>query len=102
MQPLVRQLETALAGADRDQTERVPGALANGILADLGRGSVTVGLLAARPSHAWGELHGLHGPGQGGRGARIAVWMRTARHKRVVALTTLLRTLLHELCHHLD
>ena len=28
--------------------------------------------------------------------------MRTARHKRVVAFRTFLRTLLHELGHHLD
>ena len=28
--------------------------------------------------------------------------MRTAQHKRVVAFRTFLRTLLHELCHHLD
>jgi hypothetical protein len=28
--------------------------------------------------------------------------MRTARHGRVVAFRTFLRTLLHELCHHLD
>lgn len=28
--------------------------------------------------------------------------MRTARQRRVVAFRTYLRTLLHELCHHLD
>jgi len=28
--------------------------------------------------------------------------MRTAQHRRVVAFRTFLRTLLHELCHHLD
>jgi len=28
--------------------------------------------------------------------------MRTARHKKIVAFKTFLRTLLHELCHHLD
>ena len=102
LQPLAQQLETALATADRGETERVLRALANGILADLGLGSVTVRLLAARPRHARGELHGLYEPGQSGGRARITVWMRTARHKRIVAFRTLLRTLLHELCHHLD
>jgi hypothetical protein len=34
--------------------------------------------------------------------ARIRVWMRTARRADVVAFRTFLRTLLHELCHHLD
>jgi hypothetical protein len=28
--------------------------------------------------------------------------MRTAKHKRAVAFRSFLRTLLHELCHHLD
>lgn len=32
----------------------------------------------------------------------ITVWMRTAQRKQVVAIRTFLRTLLHELCHHLD
>ena len=34
--------------------------------------------------------------------ARITVWMRTAARKDVVAFKTFLRTLIHELCHHLD
>ena len=32
----------------------------------------------------------------------VKVWMRTAQQRRVVAFRTFLRTLLHELCHHLD
>jgi hypothetical protein len=32
----------------------------------------------------------------------ITVWMRTAAKKRVVAFKTFLRTVLHEMCHHLD
>ena len=61
-----------------------------------------VEVLAARPSRTWGELHGLYTPAEGRRLARITVWMRTAHHRRVVAFRTLLRTLLHEVCHHLD
>ena len=38
----------------------------------------------------------------GTRRPRIRVWMRTLRYKRVVAFRTFLRTLLHEVCHHLD
>jgi hypothetical protein len=36
------------------------------------------------------------------RVARITLWMRTAKMKRPVAFKTFLRTLLHELGHHLD
>ena len=32
----------------------------------------------------------------------MSVWMRTAQRKQVVRYRTFLRTLVHELCHHLD
>ena len=32
----------------------------------------------------------------------ITVWMRTAKNKKIVAYRSFLRTVLHELCHHLD
>ena len=53
------------------------------------------------PACASAELHGLYT--RDGRGLpRIRVWMRTVRHQRVVAFRTFLRTLLHEVGHHLD
>ena len=63
---------------------------------------VRVKVLAARPHDDWGELHGLYEPAQGRRWACVTVWMRTAKRQQVVAFRTFLRTLLHELCHHLD
>ena len=62
---------------------------------------VEVKVLAVRPSLRYGELHGLytHDPKHP---PRIQVWMRTAHHRRVVAFRTFLRTLLHEVGHHLD
>ena len=62
---------------------------------------VAVKVLAVRPSRSWGELHGIY-TNEEGETAEIRVWMRTARQKRVVAFKTFLRTLLHELLHHLD
>jgi hypothetical protein len=59
-------------------------------------------VLAKRPTESGGELHGLYEPGDGPTIARITVWMRTAQRKDVVAFRTFLRTLVHELCHHLD
>jgi len=53
-----------------------------------------------RPSNARGELHGLYTPSN--YGATIKVWMITAKRGQVVAFKTFLRTLLHEICHHLD
>ena len=37
-----------------------------------------------------------------GRLPCITVWMRTVQKKQVVAFKTFLRTLIHEVCHHLD
>ena len=63
---------------------------------------VRVQVLATRPADSSGELHGLYEPEEGRSRARISVWMRTAQKQRVVAFKTFLRTLIHELCHHLD
>jgi len=63
---------------------------------------LSVRVLAARPSNTWGELHGLYEPEDEDRAARVTVWMRTAQRRQVVAFRTFLRTLLHEVCHHLD
>jgi hypothetical protein len=63
---------------------------------------VRVRVLARRPADGSGELHGLYEPEDDGQRARITVWMRTVQRKQVVAFKTFLRTLIHELCHHLD
>ena len=63
---------------------------------------IRVRVLAQRPSGDYGELHGLYEPEEGRAKARITVWMRTASRRQVVAFKTFLRTLIHELCHHLD
>jgi len=100
--PLVEQLAEELKHEDRRKIE----ALSQGLISDLTTmlkvPPVQVEVLAARPSKDWGELHGLYTPAEGWRPARATVWMRTAKHRRVVAFRTFLRTLLHELCHHLD
>jgi hypothetical protein len=62
---------------------------------------VRVEVLAARPHARWGELHGLY-TAERGKTPRIQLWMRTAKQKRVVAFRTYLRTLLHEVGHHVD
>ena len=59
-------------------------------------------VLAKRPVDGYGELHGLYEPEEGRTPPRITVWMRTAQRLQVVAFKTFLRTVIHELCHHLD
>jgi hypothetical protein len=64
--------------------------------------AVRVKVLLRRPADDGGELHGLYEPEEDGAQARITLWMRTAQRKQVVAFRTFLRTLIHEVCHHLD
>jgi len=103
LQPLARRIEPALAAADRSETERACQALVDAMNAQLSSPPVQVRVLERRPSNDAGELQGLYEPDEvtGGR-ARITVWMRTARKEQVVKFRTYLRTLVHEVCHHLD
>ena len=95
-------LQAALVSEDRAKTEKASHVLVKEILRDLDVVTVKTRVLSVRPSNNWGELHGLYEPAEKNTRARITVWMRTARHKKVVAFRTFLRTILHELCHHLD
>lgn len=98
--PLVA-VDRALAAGDPRLLARAAAELVAKLCRQLRVAAPAVTVLAERPAGHWGELHGLYHPDQGTRGT-ITVWMRTARLGRVVAFRTLLRTLLHELCHHLD
>jgi hypothetical protein len=98
----IPRLAHALEKEDRVKVEEICRDLAAGITERLHMPPVRVKVLAVRPSASWGELHGLYEPVEGRAQAVITLWMRTAKQKRVVAFKTFLRTLLHELCHHLD
>jgi hypothetical protein len=100
--PRVAEVARCLEREDRPATEEAVKRLVEGMLADLKVPQVRVRVLAVRPTKNWGELHGLYE--FGGRRTRplLTVWMRTAQQKRVVAFRTFLRTVLHEVGHHLD
>jgi len=102
LQPLARELESVLGSEDRRAIQRLCQQLADGITGQLAIPALAVEVLAVRPSDDTGELHGLYTGRSPGSRARIQLWMRTARHRRVVAFRSFLRTLLHELCHHVD
>jgi hypothetical protein len=102
LRPLVEQLAAALASGERLRTQAATRGLLASLSDHLGVSPLRAEVLATRPSRRWGELHGLYTPPRNGRPARVTLWMQTARRQRVVAFRTFLRTLLHELCHHLD
>jgi hypothetical protein len=96
----VQLLEWALEQGDRTRTERVAQVICDELCAALRVPTLRVQVKATRPSNRRGELHGLYqsaGPSQ-----VISVWMFTAKRGQVVAYKTFLRTLIHEMGHHLD
>lgn len=101
LQPDVLELRSALEREERRGVQEAASLVADGLTRTLEVAPVQLAVLAVRPSSDWGELHGLY-TREARRPARIQLWMRTARQERVVAFRTFLRTLLHELGHHLD
>jgi hypothetical protein len=101
LHPLVAVLREALEREERKAVEAAASYLCRGITTMLEVPPADVEVLAARPTARWGELHGLY-TRDGRQIPRIQLWMRTARHRRVVKFRTFLRTLLHEAGHHLD
>ena len=99
--PLVEVIRASLDRDDRRALERAAARLVRALCAAFDVHAPAVEVLAVRPTFTGGELHGLYTARPDGRAA-IHVWMRTARHARVVAFKTFLRTLLHEVGHHLD
>lgn len=102
LRSLVSELERSLIGEDRQKSEDICWSIAERIATRLSVPRLRVSVLAVRPAGSWGELHGLYEPAEGRASAKITLWMRTAKHRQVVAFRSFFRTLLHELCHHLD
>jgi hypothetical protein len=99
---LALRIADALATGERVRVEAASQALLDAFCRALGVHPLRVAVGGTRPTNDYGELHGLYRPGSGGGRDRVDVWMHTARRGQVVAFKTFLRTLLHELCHHLD
>jgi hypothetical protein len=98
----VTVLPAALLSEDPGRVEAVAQQIADGVCGALGVTRLRVRIDGQRPHDRRGELHGLYLPANGSGRDRITLWMRTAKRGQVVAYRTFLRTLLHELCHHLD
>src|SRR5512135_3779884 len=99
---IVARVRAALVRDDRAAVQRACQELADVLTAGYRVPKLRIKVLAKRPSGDYGELHGLYEPEEGATPATISVWMRTAAKKQVVAFKTFLRTLVHEVCHHLD
>jgi hypothetical protein len=101
--PRALAVADALATGDHRRVQAASPRLLDGFCELLRVPRLNVEVCGARPRNRYGELHGLYTPASGQQARdRVQVWMRTAQRLQVVAFKTFLRTLLHELCHHLD
>jgi hypothetical protein len=98
----VAGIRAALAADARAAVQRHCQAIVDALVAGYHVPAIRVRVLAQRPADDYGELHGLYEPEEGATPARITVWMRTAQRRQVVAFKSFLRTVCHEVCHHLD
>lgn len=99
--PFSKKLKVALESNARRDVAKHASAICRMVCADLNIVSPTVKIRASRLSSATSELHGLYEWTEGERPV-ISVWMKTAAKKQVVAFKSFIRTVLHELCHHVD
>ena len=99
---VVARIRDGLVNEDVKAVQRACQALVDALVAGYGVPRIRIRVLARRPSDDYGELHGLYEPEEDELPARITVWMRTAARKQVVAFKTFLRTVVHEVAHHLD
>jgi hypothetical protein len=103
LRPLAAAVGEALASEEAAPLAAACQSLATALVAQLQAPPVEVRVLERRPANSEGELHGLYEPDDVTGGvACVTLWMRTARKVQVVKFRTFLRTLVHELLHHLD
>jgi hypothetical protein len=96
------QLEEALANESQSDVRRASNAIAESVAAAFKIAAPKVRVLGARPhtvsENSSYELFGDYTV----ETAVIRLWMRTAILKKPTSFGTLLSTLCHELCHHID
>lgn len=101
--PYVCDVQAALESKQKAQVLKASQALVNQLTQQLEIPPIKVKVLTSRPHNNYGELHGTYEPvSRKFKVAEISVWMLTAKRKQVVAFKTYMRTLFHEVCHHLD
>ena len=99
--PAVIELRKSLADNNRRNAAKCSSEICRRICEGLGAQALIVKISAKRPSSSTEELHGLYEWTEG-KTPVLTIWMKTAVKRQVVAFKTFIRTLLHELCHHLD
>jgi len=98
----VDALEAALVAGKLKRLQAATAELSSAVTQAFDVDSVRVQVKSRRPTDRSGaEYYGLS-TWEDGKQPLIELWMRTRAQRRVVAFKTYMRTLIHELLHHLD
>jgi hypothetical protein len=101
LHPVVLKLKRSLEDNRRRDVARHASEICRFVCEGLGTEKLIVKISTKRPSSSTEELHGLYVRTEGVSSV-LTVWMKTAAKGQVVAFKSFIRTVLHELCHHLD
>jgi hypothetical protein len=97
----VKNLKEALENDKRRDVAKHASAICRMVCKDLDIEPLTVKIRSRRPTKSGEELQGLYEPAEGEKPV-LTVWMKTAAKGQVVAFKSFMRTVFHELCHHID
>ena len=99
--PVIIKLKKSLEDNKRRDVAKHASEICRLVCEGLGVETLIVKISSKRPSSSTRELHGLYELTEGHTSV-LTVWMKTAAKGQVVAFKSFIRTVLHELCHHLD
>jgi hypothetical protein len=99
--PVTMKLKKSLEDNRRRDVAKHASEICRLVCAGLDTEALTVRIRSRRPSSSAEELQGLYERAEGETSV-LTVWMKTAAKGQVVAFKSFIRTLLHELCHHID
>jgi hypothetical protein len=99
--PVTMKLKESLGGNKRRDVAKHASEICRLVCEGLDVEPLIVKIRSRRPSSSAEELQGLY-ERTDGESSVLTVWMKTAAKGHVVAFKSFIRTVLHELCHHLD
>jgi hypothetical protein len=99
--PVTIKLKKSLEDSRRRDVAKHASEICRLVCEGLGIETLKVKISSRRPSSSSEELHGLYEWTEG-KPSVLTVWMKTAAKGQVVAFKSFIRTVLHELCHHID
>jgi hypothetical protein len=99
--PAAVNLKKSLEAGKRRDVAKHASEICRLVCGGLGIEALIVKIRSRRPSSSAEELQGLYERTEG-ETCVLTVWMKTAAKGRLVAFKSFIRTILHELCHHID